>query len=111
MDWSIAASAWPSDLITKSLMFVTPRDCIFASRFSRYFGNRAYPPGRNRSVHVVTGTKFIATQFVKFCASTPAENEIGIVEPAAARNLSTRFRVRTCRGAPDRYIVASVKNV
>src|SRR5215471_8220683 len=52
------------------------------------------------------GTKPRATQSGKFRLSTPAENEIG-TSGRARRYFSTRFKVMTWRGAPERYITGS----
>ena len=53
------------------------------------------------------GVKPRAAQSGKFWLSTPAENEIG-TSGRARRYFSTRFRVMTCRGAPERYCTASL---
>src|ERR1017187_8370080 len=63
---------------------------------------RAEPPGRRRSVQVVTGTKFMATAAATLLASRPPEKEIGIGCCMRARNFWTRFMASTWSGAPDR---------
>src|SRR6185295_1636480 len=80
---------------------------IRAASWSRYLGNRAYPPGFSRSVQVVMGVKPEATQSGKFFASTPAEKLMGSPAPKASRNLLHSSKVMTCRGAPERYMTFS----